>query len=199
MCAVRPIELIKVYSPNREHRLAFAQQMSQELQVKVQVEDTPEAAVKGADIVCCCTNSFRHPVLRGRWLEEGMFVSDVLASELDEEAVSRIDHVIKNQPLRNFAAHTFEAGAPPQGIERPREGWGWVREVNESTPLLSQVITGRAKGRTNPKEITLFSNNDGTGIQFAAIGSVILAQLAREGDEGVKSIPLDWFVQDIPD
>ena len=71
--------------------------------------------------------------------------------------------------------------------------------MNDQTPLLSEVIVGKAKGRTDDRQITFFSNNEGTGIQFAAVGSVILSKLGENGFAGVKSIPLDWFLQDIPD
>jgi len=198
MCRARPISLIKVYSPNRVNREAFAREMSQELDVEVQAKDTPEDAVEGADIVSCCTNSFRRPVLRGAWIEEGMFVSNVLASELDDEALNRIDYVVKNQPLRDLAAHTFEAGSPPEGIEWPSEGSQWLRQVSDRTPLLSQVITGSARGRANEREITFFSNNEGTGIQFAAVGHAILEGLRQQGEAPTKQVPLDWFLQDIP-
>ncbi|MPZ13006.1 MAG: hypothetical protein GEU73_01035 [Chloroflexi bacterium] len=198
MCAARPITRIHVYSPNRENREAFAREMSSKLGIEIQAVDTPEAAVRGADIVSCCTNSFRRSVLQGEWLEPGSFVTNVLASELDDTAMSRIDYTVKNQPLRDLAAYSFEAGSPPEGVERPSEGSGWMRQVNDRTPLLSEVIAGKARSRTNDDEITFFSNNEGTGVQFAAMGRVILSRLQKEGDPGVKSIPMDWFLQDIP-
>jgi ornithine cyclodeaminase/alanine dehydrogenase-like protein (mu-crystallin family) len=198
-CQARPtIGRIKVYSPQREHREAFAREMSQTLDVEVVPVDSPEAAVRGADIVSCCTNSFRRPVLQGRWLEPGMFVSNVLAAELDDEALGRIDYSVKNQPFRDLAAHTFEAGSPPPDIGRPSEGRGWLRQATDRTPLLAQVIAGKAPGRTPPEQVTFFSNNEGTGIQFAAVGGEILARLKEAGHPGLKSVPLEWFLQDIP-
>lgn len=198
MCRARPISLIKVYSPNRANREAFAREMSQQLDVETQAKETPEEAVRGADIVACCTNSFRRPVLRGAWLKEGTFISNVLSSELDEEAMSRIAYTVKNQPLRDLAAHTFEAGAPPEGSERANEGSGWSRQVSDQTPLLSQVIAGKARGRANDREITFFCNNEGTGIQFAAVGHAMLERLRQHGEVPAKRIPLEWFLQDIP-
>jgi hypothetical protein len=50
----------------------------------------------------------------------------------------------------------------------------------------------------NEAEITLFSNNEGTGVQFAAVGGLILRRLIEEGGHQSKTIPLDWFLQDIP-
>lgn len=198
MCAARPITLIKVYSPTRENREAFAGEMSQKLDVEIRPMDTPEEAVRGADIVACCSNSFRRPVLRGDWLADGVFISNVLASELDDAALGRVDYTVKNQPLRDLAAYSFEAGAPAPGIDRPSEGRGWLKQVNDATPLLSQVVAGKARGRTSDREITFFSNNEGTGIQFAAVGALVLRRLLEEEGQSGKAVPLDWFLQDIP-
>ncbi len=196
---VRPIKLIQVYSPTREHREAFARETADRLGVEVRVKSSPVEAVKGADIVACCTDSHRNAVLRGEWLEEGMYISNVLGSELDDETLARIDYTVKNQPLRNLEAAVNIAGVPPEGVAVPSEGRGWLKQVNEKTPLLSEVITGKAKGRTNDRQITFFSNNEGTGIQFAAVGSVILSKLKERGLGDIKEIPLEWFFQDIPD
>lgn len=198
MCAARPITLIKVYSPTRENREAFAREISQKLDVEIRPTDSPEEAARGADIVACCSNSFRRPVLRGDWLDEGVFISNVLASELDDAALGKVDYTVKNQPLRDLAAYSYEAGAPPPGIDRPSEGRGWLKQVTDATPLLSQVIAGKARGRTSDREITFFSNNEGTGIQFAAVGALVLRRLVEEQGQSGKAVPLDWFLQDIP-
>lgn len=198
-CAVRPIKHIKVYSPTQEHRESFAREMAKRLGIKVEAKDSPEEAVRGADIVACCTNSHRRPVLSGQWLEPGMYICNVLGSELDDKALARVDCTVKNQPLRNLDQAVFVAGAHPDGVDPPSEGRLWLKQVSDSTPLLSEVIVGKAKGRTDDRQITFFSNNEGTGIQFAAVGSVILSKLEETGFAGVKSIPLEWFLQEIPD
>ena len=199
MCAVRPIKRIRVYSPNREHREAFVKEMAGKLEVTIEAMDSPQAAVEGADVVCCCTNSFSHPVLSGEWLEDGTFISNVLSSELGPDALARVSYTVKNQPLRSLADHVFEAGSPPPGVSPRSEGAGWLRQVDDSTPLLSEVVAGTARGRAGQQEVTFFSNNEGTGLQFAAVGALILERLREHPDPGVKTMPLDWFLQDIPD
>ena len=46
-------------------------------------------------------------------------------------------------------------------------------------PLLSDVVLGDAPGRTRDRQITYFSSNEGTGIQFASAGAAVLERLAR--------------------
>ena len=199
MCAVRPIKRIKVFSPNREHRQAFADEMSLKLGIEVVPLDTAEEAVSSADIVCCCTNSFGHPVLSGEWIADGTFVSNVLSAELGEDAMARIDYTVKNQPLRDLGQHVFQAGSPPPDVPLRNEGTGWLKQVDNDTPLLSEVVAGKQRGRASDREVTFFSNNEGTGLQFAAVASVVLRKLEEQADPGVKTLPLEWFLQDIPD
>jgi ornithine cyclodeaminase/alanine dehydrogenase-like protein (mu-crystallin family) len=65
--------------------------------------------------------------------------------------------------------------------------------------LLSEVVAGKQRGRADRREVTFFSNNEGTGLQFAAVGKVILDSLEELGDAGVHTMPLEWFLQDMPD
>ncbi len=196
---VRPIKRIQVYSPTQENREAFAREMSERIGIEVQPKQSPEEAVKGAHIIACCTDSHRNAVLRGEWLEEGMYISNVLASELDDTALARIDYTVKNQPLRNLETAVNIGGTPPEGVAPPSEGRGWLKQVNDKTPLLSELIVGKARGRMINKQITFFSNNEGTGVQFAAAGAVILSNLKKKGLGGIKEIPEEWFFQQIPD
>ena len=199
MCAVRPIKRIKVYSPNPANRDAFAADMSAQLGIEVIALDSADDAVSGTDIVCCCTNSFSHPVISGEAIEDGTFISNVLPMELGDDALARVDYTVKNQPLRALEHHVFSAGAPPADVTVRSEGAGWLRTVDDGTPLLSEVVAGKQRGRADRREVTFFSNNEGTGLQFAAVGKVILDSLEERGDVGVKTMPLEWFLQDMPD
>lgn len=206
LCAVRPISQVKVYSPNREHREAFAREMAEKLDIEVEARESAEEVVRESDIVACCTDS-RGPVFDGAWLEKGAYVCSVLGGEI-AGAHDRIDYVVRHQPLiYNEALGAAGSGERPVGIAgKPPEGtaerWGSSLEgwsFRPEAPILSEVIVGKARGRADPNEIIYFSNNEGTGIQFATAGAVILANLERSGSRGVNSIPLDWLLQDMPD
>ena len=74
-------------------------------------------------------------------------------------------------------------------VERGVLSWERIYELGE-------LLNSKAPVRTDPKQITLFNNNIGMGIQFAALGSRVLAQ-ARERGVGIE-IPSEWFVEDTP-
>jgi uncharacterized protein len=51
MCAVRNIKRVNVYSPTRSNREAFAREMGQKVEADVRAVDSPEEAVREADIL----------------------------------------------------------------------------------------------------------------------------------------------------
>ncbi len=64
-----------------------------------------------------------------------------------------------------------------------------------SEPELTDIVAGKAPGRTADEEITAFVNNIGLGIQFAALGALAYRR-ARERRVG-REIPTEWFLQDV--
>ena len=172
--------------------------MRSSLDIEVLAHARPEDALRGSDIVACCTNSNRKEVLAGAWLEPGMHLTTVLGAELGQTAAQRIDHAVKNQPVRDLRNHFSVAGQPPDGVVPRPQGWK-PPAVTAEMPLLSDLVLGKASGRSNDGQITYFSNNEGTGIQFASCGAAVLESLAQRNFEGVAKVPLECFIEDIRD
>src|SRR3989337_1441423 len=57
LTSVLPIKRVKIFSPNPDHRKAFAAQMERETEIPTEVVDSAEAAIKNCDVVCTATNS----------------------------------------------------------------------------------------------------------------------------------------------
>jgi len=74
--AARPIREVRVYSRTPGPREAFAAAMDADVPASVRAVDSPEAAVRGAAIVCCVTPS-QTPVFDAAWLEPGAHVSAI--------------------------------------------------------------------------------------------------------------------------
>jgi ornithine cyclodeaminase/alanine dehydrogenase-like protein (mu-crystallin family) len=74
--AARPIREVRVYSRTPGPREAFAAAMDAEVPASVRAVDSPEAALRGADIVCCVTPS-QSPVFDAAWLEPGAHVNAI--------------------------------------------------------------------------------------------------------------------------
>ncbi|MGH2488463.1 MAG: ornithine cyclodeaminase family protein [Candidatus Limnocylindria bacterium] len=76
VAAARPITEVRVFARTPAPREAFAAAMDHALSVTVRAVDSPEAAVRGADIVCCVTPSTT-PVFDAEWLAPGAHVNAI--------------------------------------------------------------------------------------------------------------------------
>src|SRR4029077_2903948 len=65
--AVRKIETIRCFSPNRDRCAAFAREIGVALNIQVEPVDRPEDAIGAADIVMCATNSIDN-IFFERWI-----------------------------------------------------------------------------------------------------------------------------------
>ena len=191
ICAVRNIESVKVYSSTREHRDRFAEEMTETLNVEVQPVSSPEAVVKGSDIVMCATNSSQ-PVFDGKWLEPGQLVTTIAntdgvhrRTEADAATTIRSDFIVLNN---KETAITNQQRELLDLIEGGKFSWDKVCE-------LGQVLTGQHAGRTSDQQIIYYKSNTGVGIQFAAAGALIYEECKKRGLG--RELPSEWFGADL--
>jgi ornithine cyclodeaminase/alanine dehydrogenase-like protein (mu-crystallin family) len=202
---VRPLAGVRVYSPHRGHREAYAAEMSAALDVPVQAVASAEQAVRGAGIVASATDSMS-PTFDPAWLAPGAHVVCVTRRELGSGLLARADRIIQ------LGVHTIPYGTPVPMMEwkaggiaayvagRPAERAAIPASTDTQTgqyPTLADVETGRAAGRASPEEVTLFVATGTQGLQFAAVGGAA-ARLAAERGLG-RHIPDDWLLEDIRD
>ncbi|NMG77404.1 ornithine cyclodeaminase family protein [Aromatoleum diolicum] len=171
LCAVRPIERVKVFARNPERLTAFCERMSRETGREVVPAASAEETVRGSDVVVTITNSPK-PLFDADWLSEGLHItaagSNSLArQELSEAAVRRAAVICVDS--REVAVR--EAGDLMPLLEKGRTQPGrWVE--------LGEVVAGIRPGRTAPEQITLFESQ-GMAIQDIAVAARVVA-LARE-------------------
>ncbi len=192
-CVARGITAIRCHSPTRENREKFCADMTAELGVECIPVDSPEAAIAGADIVMCATNTI-DAVFFEQWLEPGAHLTSIKRPEIEEKAVARCDRVVVHtHDDKPMLLATRDLDVPEHGGER---GWGLAAGIDfASLPTLPQLIAGEIVGRERPDEITCFLNNLGLGYQFAAAGAVVHRK-AREQGLG-HDLPTDWFTEDV--
>jgi alanine dehydrogenase len=190
---VRDLELIKVYSPNRAHRETFASEFASQLNgISVQAVNSPQEAVKGSDIVAACTKSLE-PVVHEAWVDDGTHLSEVTQFEMDIDLLPRIDRFVNYRtglPTQQIAGsgHPIVTGGATLGVD-------FQSKLDPSKVLaLQDVLLGKAQGRVNENEVTLFLG-DGTGVQFAAVAGKVFEK-ARAAGLG-KELPAEWFLQNI--
>jgi ornithine cyclodeaminase/alanine dehydrogenase-like protein (mu-crystallin family) len=186
----------KVYSITKEHRNRFAGEWSATLGAEIIPVDSPIEAVQNADVLALATNS-QTPVLEGDWVKPGCHVNSVQGAELDDRIVSRADLLV----IREKVEPTFWVMgeklpyevASQRSIHKGDTDPAKIRELGD-------ILAKKVEGRTDEKQITLFTGSGrggsaGQGTQFVAVGAMIYKR-AREMGIG-REIPTDWFLQDV--
>jgi ornithine cyclodeaminase/alanine dehydrogenase-like protein (mu-crystallin family) len=132
---------IRIASRNRDHADILSRSHPGAQSV-VSFED----AVRGADVVCCCTDS-PEPVLRRDWLKPGAHVNSVGFArggpELDTETIRHARLFVES----DAAFAPYPAGCHElQGVSP------------EKAAQLGEVLSGDRPGRTADTEITLYKS-----------------------------------------
>jgi ornithine cyclodeaminase/alanine dehydrogenase-like protein (mu-crystallin family) len=194
---VRDVETVKVYSPTAASRREFVQAWRGKARAELSEASSAAEAIDGSDMVICATNSIS-ALFSGELLQPGMHVSCVKPCELDGTAYKRADPLIIH--WREAKPYQITIGIKdPRSIPDIAEGWPHPITREDAAiwelPTIAQLVNGRHPGRIKDDAITCFCNNVGLGLQFAAVGSEVLAR-AREAKIG-REIPTDWFLEDV--
>jgi ornithine cyclodeaminase/alanine dehydrogenase-like protein (mu-crystallin family) len=194
VCAVRSIDKIRCFSPNRSNREAFAEQMSAVLGVEVVPVDQTEDAIAGADIVMCATNTLDN-VFFERWVRPGIHLSSIKRPEIETKALKRADRVVLHSH-DSTPIHVTTHDLAFAEKDREKRGWATVVDLDfQKLPTLPELIAGQVPGRQSAEEITCFMNNIGLGYQFAAAGAVVYRKAKASGVG--HELPTDWFTEDV--
>jgi ornithine cyclodeaminase/alanine dehydrogenase-like protein (mu-crystallin family) len=196
MSMVRDLAKVKVFSPTPESRRRFVEEWGPRVRAEVVETANVEEAMAGADIITATTNSIS-PLFPGDLLQSGVHVSCVKPCELDVTTYKRSDPLVIH--WREAKPFQIAIGVDRQSIPDVAEGWQHPITREDSPiwdfPTLSQLVNGEHPGRTKSEAISCFCNNVGLGLQFAAVGSEVLAR-AREARVG-REIPTDWFLESV--
>jgi ornithine cyclodeaminase len=151
---VRDFDEVRVASRTHAHAEALAAESG------ATAVGSFEEAVRGADVVCCCTHTDA-PVLRRDWLAPGTHVCSVGVGdgpELDEATV-HVGLLVVESPaaFQPFPAGTHELSGldPSMAVE------------------LGQILSGDHPGRTSDEEITVYKSM-GHAVEDAAAAALVL-------------------------
>jgi ornithine cyclodeaminase/alanine dehydrogenase len=180
LCGVRPIRRIRCFGRDRSRRTAFAKTMSSRLGIDVLATDSAKEAVQDTDIVVAATVS-SEPVILGKWLQPGTHVNAMGANRIEARELD--DDVIRRSALitvDSVEQAKLEAGDLLQPVEKGLLTWRKVREI-------SDVVSGKVRGRKADDEITLFKSL-GIAIEDVAAAALVYER-ARDEHIGTE-LPL---------
>ncbi len=170
----RPLTKLFAYSIDpAESRKRFADQITAQTSVPVELVEDPAAAIARAEIVILATTATT-PIVDGRWLRPGTHINGVGSHapqmrELDSLTVqkSRIVCDLTSACKAEAGDLILPAGAGE---------WAWDRVAGD----LGDVVIGKVAGRTSRDEITLFKSV-GLAIQDMAAARVVFDEAVKRG------------------
>jgi ornithine cyclodeaminase/alanine dehydrogenase-like protein (mu-crystallin family) len=160
---VRAFKEIRIASRSLEKAKALAAENP-----NARAVGTFEEAVRGADVVCCCTDA-REPVVKYEWFGQGTHVGSVggtFGPEIDAQTVGAgMLFVESRDAVRQpppAGAHELQGLAP------------------EAVTEIGEVISGTKPGRTAPDQLTVYKST-GHAVEDAAAVRLVYERALAEG------------------
>jgi alanine dehydrogenase len=148
---VRPVQHVRVWSPNEERRAAFVREMQPHIPATITSALSAREALNGADLIVLATSS-REAVACSEWIGDGAHICAVGACrpnqrETDTPLMKRARVFVDSR-----AGALSEAG----DIVLPmKEG---AFDESHIAGELGELASGRIPGRRSPQEVTLFKS-----------------------------------------
>src|SRR6266849_6301732 len=173
IAAVRKLKSARVYGRNPERRKHFCEEMSSRIGVPVEPANSSAEAAQGAHILCTATTASQ-PVVSGADLASGLHINAIGANhahkrELDDDAVAGADVIV----VDSVEQSRQEAGDLIIAFRGDEICWTGVKK-------LSDVVAGKASGRTSDSEVTLFKSN-GIASWDLAVAMRVYDQARKKG------------------
>ena len=174
---LRDLRRIIVWGRSVERAQQFAERVSEQLGLKVEVQLSAAAAVADADIVCTLTSA-AEPILEGAWLRAGAHVNLVgssgpAAAEADEAVVLASRYFVESRENAGLAASEFMRAKAAGAIGDDHI----VAEIGE-------VLAGSKPGRRSSSEITVYKSL-GHVVQDLAVAAAVYEHYCAEQATGL--------------
>lgn len=160
IAAVRRLTGVRVFSPTRENREAFARRAQAELALQARACDTAEETLVDADVVVLATRSEK-PVIEAEWIQAGAHVSTIgpkLASahETPTELAERAAAIVSDSPEQAAA-------------------YGEPFFTSRALTHLGAILTGDQPGRTSDRDVTLYCSTGLAGSEVVVADTLLAA------------------------
>jgi len=174
VCAVRPIETVRVWSRSPDRAEAFCRGLAG---IAVSRASSAEHTVRGADVVVTATTS-REPVLRSEWLSDGVHVNAMGANSLQKREIDRASVLRASLvAVDSVGQAKVESAALVDVAQSGQRDWSDIADLGD-------IIAGKTPGRTSPSQITLFFSH-GIAAWDLALAKRVLDE-ARHRDLGTE-------------
>jgi len=162
---VRKIEKIKLYSPSGASAAAVKKEMKSQVKCAIDVANSAEEAVRGADLVVTATTA-KEPILRSAWLKPGVHINAVGSHrpdlrEIDGATLARAKIIVDSRDAIMAECGDILLALKEKSIAE-----------NAIHAEIGEVLAKVKPGRTNQNEITLYKSV-GIAIQDVAAANLV--------------------------
>lgn len=177
MTSVRPIRKVKVFDISRDNAEQFRQDMQPTTSVVIEVVDSPEEAIRGADLIVT-TSTSRTPIVEYSWLKPGAHINGVGSHSPDTREIAGEVIAKARVVVDSREAALKEAGDLLIPIAEGRV------KPEQLSDEIGEVLEGMKPGRTSPDQITVYKSV-GIAVQDMAVAKLVYdkATSANEGTE----------------
>jgi ectoine utilization protein EutC len=158
---VRNFKKVLVYSRSTDRVKKYAEDMSTELGIEVEVADSAEMVVRNSDTVITTTPA-KEPIIKAEWLHPGLHITAMGSDaehkqELEAEVLVRADKLVCDTK-----AQCARLGELHHALDRS------LLTIDSFIIELGQLTSKELIGRENDEQITV-CDLTGTGVQDTAI------------------------------
>lgn len=161
----------RIYSRTPANRERFAGEMGDELAIPAVACASAREAIEGCGVIVAAVKS-TDTVLLGEWLAEGVHVNSIGTARPDQREIDPAtferSSVVVVDTREGVFAEAGDAIAAKEVISP------------DAVHELADLVVGKAAGRTDPRQITLFKSV-GTAIQDIGLASHIYKQARERG------------------
>ena len=171
LCTVLALEHVYAFDVDEAKARRFADELSRELELAIEVVGQPASAVPKSDVCVTCTPAKRY-FIHKEHVAPGTFLAAVGA---DNERKQELDPqlFVFNKVVTDVLDQCAEIGDLHHAIAQ-----GLVQPSNVYAEL-GELVAGRKPGRTAREEITIFDST-GTALQDAAAAAVVYERAVQQ-------------------
>lgn len=167
---LKQLRLVRLFDlvPKKAH--AFATEMNERLDLEIQVTNSAQAAVEGADVVAPATNVGRDErYIHVEWIQEGAYLANLSVNDYTFDAVLACDKIVVDNKKQLELPEAILTDMVAEGLVNPND-------VVE----LGAIVNGKKPGRIHDDERIFFSPL-GMGIEDLVNAHRVYQEACRRG------------------
>ena len=173
LASVRKISRIRIYSPSGTSASRVKQEMESQLGLAIEVANSAEEAVRGADLIVTATTA-KQPVLSAEWLKPGAHINAVGSHRPDLRELHGSIMARSKVFVDSREAIMAECGDVLLALAENSI------TADHMQAEIGEVLAGTKSGRTGTDEVTLYKSV-GIAIQDVATAQLVYHKALQKG------------------